>query len=713
MEWKSALSGRTRSWESRLKKTSPRKPLELSHPMLFRELHPTKNLGLDKSKVGAGGRDAIWWQCAKGHEFSLSPAARVSGNGQCPVCCGTQIVLGINDLGTVDKAIFSELVAGQTGTNTAIHPNSNKKFLWQCKRHENHKYEASVYSRRSGTGCPYCAGKKILIGQNDLAATHPQLAKEWHPRNSFSPESVMAGSAKKAFWLCKKDVRHEWEASISSRAKGHGCPICSHQKLLVGYNDLASLHPEVARLWHPTKNGELNPRSILGAPRRDFWWQCPINSNHFWKAPANRLVSQGYGCAVCANKQIVADQNDLASQDPSLAAEWAHDLNRIKPTEVTVGSNEPVWWRCKNFADHTWKTSPQHRRRGNGCPVCAAKIVVPGFNDLASKLPDLVSEWDVIRNGNLLPSQLTPGSHKKVFWLCKRDSSHTWASTVSSRARGNGCPVCSNRVVVPRVNDLATLFPELVTEWHASKNKDLSPTNLSAGSTKKVWWTCRRTGDHHWEASVTSRTRLGSGCPVCANLQVKVGFNDLATLRPDVADTWHASKNGDHLPTQVVPGTNAVFWWQCPSVAEHLWRTSVKNRCKGKGCPQCTPAGYRSSKEGFLYLIKQSALSSKKVGITNSPPGTGRLRDFEVQGWQILRVWSDQNGIVAQAAETRILQWIRRDKKLPPYLSDGDMPRVGGWSETFADDGVTDSEIIEICNTVFFEERTRALQEID
>lgn len=689
-------------------KKLPRNPLVKTHPGLYAQLHPTKNVGLDPSKVGTGMREAVWWRCLQGHEFRTSPASRVAGNGACPVCAGTAIVKGVNDLEITDPELYSELTGKKLDPMVGIHPFSNKKYFWRCLQNPKHEYEASVYSRKSGTGCPYCAGKKVLVGDNDLATTHSRLALEWHSeKNTLTPADVVAGSHRKVWWRCSADKSHEWEAIVSSRTKGHGCPVCAHQQLKVGFNDLGSLHPDVAALWHPTKNGTLRPTDVLGAPQQSYWWQCPKEKGHYWLAPANRLVSQGAGCAVCANRQILAGQNDLATIDPVLASEWAFDLNGLDPSEVSAESHKRVWWRCKKYSDHVWETTPGQRRRGHGCPVCAGRALKPGFNDLESQAPEVAREWDSGRNGNLVPSEVLVGSHKKVHWRCRKNPLHVWAASVSSRVRGNGCPVCSNQLTVAGINDFATLYPDLLSEWSMSRNRELHPTTISPGSSKKVWWTCRNHSDHHWQASIASRTRLGTACPICRNLQVKPGFNDLATKRPDVASTWHPTKNNGVTPQEVVAGTNVLFWWQCPSVPDHSWRASVKNRSKGKGCPDCTPAGYTANQPGYFYAIRNPSLKAKKVGITNSPVGTGRLSSFEKSGWQIIRVWSSDDGLVAQAAETRVLRWIRQDKFLPPYLAASEMPRTGGWSETFSDEGIPDKELVEVCQRVFDEELLR------
>ena len=115
------------------------------------------------------------------------------------------------------------------------------------------------------------------------------------------------------------------------------------------------------------------------------------------------------------------------------------------------------------------------------------------------------------------------------------------------------------------VNDLATKRPDLATEWHPTKNGDLKPTDVTAGSEKKAWWRHQvEDGSwHEWQAKVCDRTGArSSGCPYCANRKVLAGFNDLATKRPDLAAEWHPAKNGDLEPSAILAGSHRKFWWR-------------------------------------------------------------------------------------------------------------------------------------------------------
>ena len=152
-------------------------------------------------------------------------------------------------------------------------------------------------------------------------------------------------------------------------------------------------------------------------------------------------------------------------------------------------------------------------------------------NSLAKVHPELVSEWSE-RNFPLTPDDITYGSNKRVWW--KGSCCHEWQASVKARSKGEGCPICSGARVVAGINDLATINPRLVSEW--SEKNTIKPTEVTAGSHKKVIWKCEH--GHEWTATVKSRTINKTGCPYCSHNKVLAGFNDLASQFPQIAAEW-------------------------------------------------------------------------------------------------------------------------------------------------------------------------------
>ena len=133
--------------------------------------------------------------------------------------------------------------------------------------------------------------------------------------------------------------------------------------------------------------------------------------------------------------------------------------------------------------------------------------------------PELTKEWQLTKNKDLKPDKVTPGSHLKVWWRCGKG--HEWKASIYNRIKGRGCPRCfqENRssifrkAAVKRSISLAINNLELSKEWHPTRNKSLSPYDVTPGSGKKVWWICNK--GHEWKASIDHRAR-GRGCPYCS-----------------------------------------------------------------------------------------------------------------------------------------------------------------------------------------------------
>ena len=147
-----------------------------------------------------------------------------------------------------------------------------------------------------------------------------------------------------------------------------------------------------------------------------------------------------------------------------------------------------------------------------------SELKISSNHNLAVKNPELTKEWHPTMNGNLTPFQVTPGSRRKVWWMCSRE--HEWEATLANRTSGTGCPYCANekrggilrKAVLKRSGSLEDKYPELAEEWHPTMNGNLTPFQVTPGSRRKVWWMCSR--EHEWEATLASRTR-GTSCPYC------------------------------------------------------------------------------------------------------------------------------------------------------------------------------------------------------
>jgi len=339
----------------------------------------------------------------------------------------------------------------------------------------------------------------------------PELLTQWDtPRNlPLSPDTVGTGSEQKVWWQC--DRGHSWQASITSRTlQGRGCPYCAGKKVIPGENDLATVCPELVSQWHPTKNGTLTPEQVMPGSEQTVWWRC--EKNHEWRSMVAVRARQGHGCPYCAGQWVMPGENDLATRYPEVAELWHPTRNGdIQPSRILPHTHKRYWWQCER--GHEWQVAPSSLIQGSDCPYCAGKRVIPGETDLATLHPKLAAQWHRSKNGPLTPEQVGSGNMKRVWWLCERG--HDYQAPVYSRVQGCGCPYCAGKRAWPGFNDVGTLFPHLVGEWHATLNGKLTPRDVTRGSHKLIWWECRE--GHVWKAAVFSRTRAKpSNCPVCA-----------------------------------------------------------------------------------------------------------------------------------------------------------------------------------------------------
>jgi len=203
----------------------------------------------------------------------------------------------------------------------------------------------------------------------------------------------------------------------------------------------------------------------------------------------------------------------LAAEKPHLAAEWHPTRNKpLTPSDVSSDSDREVWWMCRR--GHEWRSKVVTRSIIKGCPLCSQKDMVSKLykelkNSLYLKNPILAREWHPEKNGMLTPMHLTPGSDRKVWWICS--SGHEWRAHIFERRRGNGCPGCSHRIATSEYC-LAAINPKLAGEWHSRKNGALTSCDVTPGADRRVWWQCGN--GHEWQARVYKRNS-GNGCPMC------------------------------------------------------------------------------------------------------------------------------------------------------------------------------------------------------
>ena len=254
-----------------------------------------------------------------------------------------------------------------------VKPQSHFRAKWECKNcpaGKPHIFSTTVQSRRNGSKCPYCAGKRVCA-HNALATVAPTVARFWNQeKNANTPEETLAGSNCRAEWRCP-ECKHEWQAEVATRAKNKsGCPECSQackQPKQMQPTFEAAQHQLLSE-WDYELNAKegIHPDTTTLRSGKLVSWvcrKCPKGQLHKWQAkPITRTVERS-GCPCCVSRQVCLC-NSLQTLLPKLALEWDHTKNSFTPAEVTAHSSKVVWWI--NDKRGSWQQSIHHRADSRG-----------------------------------------------------------------------------------------------------------------------------------------------------------------------------------------------------------------------------------------------------------------------------------------------------------------------------------------------------------
>lgn len=530
-------------------------------------------------------------------------------------------------------------------------------------------------------------GKKV---KQPLSVTHPELAKEAF---GWDPNVYHNDRAEKYLWMCS--FGHQWESFIHVRKNGRGCPECGKgkggRKVELGVSDLATTHPDLL-----SQVSGWNASDYLAGSKAQKEWIC--KAGHKWIATISNRALNKSGCPYCAGSKPIVGVTDFATQYPEMAKE----VDGWNPGEYTSGSNAKMAWKCA--FGHKWiSTIGSRTNQHTKCPTCRGTKLLKGFNDIATRFPDIASQaegWD--------PTEVSV-ANLKVRWKCK-DYGHIWEELISERIAGYNCPYCSGRRLLKGFNDLKTTHPELSKEafgW--------DPATVSRGSRVKRKWRCDK--NHIWEAQPNDRTGAESGCPFCANKKIEIGFNDISTTHPSLASQaygwdpqtvmagstrivewrcslghiWKSSPSSRTTqntgcticlgkvvlagyndlktthpeisleadgwdPETINAGSNKKLGWKCQE--GHKWKTQPNSRTGSKtGCPTCANSGFDPNSEAFLYFLSHPNWLMLQIGITNFPDN--RLSSHKRLGWELLELRGPMDGHLTQQWETAILRMLK------------------------------------------------------
>jgi DNA-directed RNA polymerase subunit RPC12/RpoP len=364
------------------------------------------------------------------------------------------------------------------------------------------------------SGCAKCK-KQIILDKRNLTITNPELIKEWNynKNSSIDPKSVLSSNPQKVWWICSK-CGYEWQAKISNRAVlGRGCPCCSNRVIVVGVNDLATTHPEIAKEWHPTKNKDLTPQKVTYGSNKKVWWLC--RKGHEYQATiGHRTCGVGTNCPICNSGR----QTSFAEQAVYYYVKklYPDAINRY--TATFLGRMElDIFIPSINYAieydGEPWhKGDAKLKREEKKYELCKTKnIKLVRFREEEAPLSAFIADTQFCRDRLYEHSTL----EHTIQLLLER-----------LNFKGIGCPLDVNierdkyeilkYKYELKKDTLLDKFPDVAREWHPTKNGELKPSMFKAGTDHKVWWLCPTCG-YEYEAAINKRAtnKNPTACPKC------------------------------------------------------------------------------------------------------------------------------------------------------------------------------------------------------
>lgn len=598
------------------------------NPLLMKEWDYTSEINkkLDVNRLTVGSGRKVDWICSVcGHRWSAYIYSRTSGNSGCPKCGHNRggrkratAIQGVDDLATTHPDLIKEWVSPvlekekwRTPFNTRI--SSKCKVLWKCS-YCGKEWITSVSTRKDiGKGCPECNKKlgslkraKSVKYEESLAYLYPELSQEWVKARDekdmwHTPENTKPGANFSVVWRCKV-CGTEWSAVVYSRAlAGNGCPECKKEKNMrrlmelakadSGVNDLAFLHPDIAKEWqYPVADIDnwRTPENTRVGANCQVHWKCSV-CGYEWDASVSHRALGGTGCPKCANAKTSFPEQAVYYYIQKIGSSVfnGYPLKLIDSSLKNSRYSIDIYIPKKKIAIeydgwyyHSEKTKEKEKHKDK--LLSDVGIVTYHIKDtpklVQTTLHGTTIEYHVDEHYTYLSEAIRIllaeifGQTYTVDIDLARDALDIQALFKTARIK----------------NNLRDLFPQIAAEWDYDKNRGIHPEHVSYGSHEVFMWKCPL-GHPSYPASVKNRTH-GKGCPVCANQAVCVGYNDFASQYPEFLHQWDYELNAaDGIHPDKILATNRCtpVHWFCKKCG-HRWVSKIYSRIRRSGgCPVC------------------------------------------------------------------------------------------------------------------------------
>ena len=579
---------------------------------------------IDVSKIYVNSSKVINWKCENGHTFKEKVGVMYKREHKCFYCTGRQVWSGENDLQTLYPELAKEFDIVKNGiTPDKISPKDTHTYWWTCKEHHPSFPQKVSHRVTRNTKCPYCTGRKAIIGENDLETLYPEIAKEWdvEKNNGILPIEISPFSYNSYWWICPKG--HSYKKKVIQRTKFHkpiDCPKCikarstSFPEQAIYYYVKKCFPDAVNRYKEPFENGmELD----IYIPSYKLGIEYDGLAFHNDEEQHSREYRKYLSCKELGIKLArIKESKDTWSD----TADYVFYVSkRMKDADFSVFLHN-MFNKLFLLSKYTFSSDNYEEALFNlqyGFPTDfdvsrdrpeILEYLIGLEKSFGAEHPEQAEMWDEEANGDLTPFMFTSGSNYLATWKCPK-CDNTWKSPIASivSRKVNSCRACSMREMgkgltkknTDKNGSLAEKSELLLKQWDFDENGSLSPYDIPLTYTKEIAWKCDKCG-YKWINAPCRRVRNGkaAGCPHCSGRVAMSGVDDLETLYPEIAKEWDYEKNVGILPSQIRPYSNKKYYWICSKCGNSYSATSG-SRVAGHGCRECAriEIGKKNSKK--------------------------------------------------------------------------------------------------------------------
>ena len=553
----------------------------------------------------------VHWHCKKcGYRYTAKINNKANGR-KCACCQRKVVVPGINDLATTHKELANEWDYEKNGD---LRPENvlygtRRAVYWKCPR--GHSYKASINHRSSSgreTNCPICnSGRQTSFAEQAffyyIRKVFPTAVNSYKDifdnameLDIYIPDIKIAIEYDGVYWHQKKSVIPEREQRKYEICKEHSIKLLRVRENSTKEDDVSPADYKVYIESDGTDMQALS-KAIIETIKYLIDNTSDESNNIEDTIPVIDIAKDRFRIMSYLQGPV---KNSVQEVAPELVKDWDYEKNGdLKPDMISAGSSQSVNWIC-HTCGYEWEAPIYHRAKSHtGCPKCLGLVFEKGINDLKTKNPELLIDWDYEANSanNIFSDEIMFNSGKTVNWIC-HTCGYKWSIPLRNRSvQGSGCIQCGyeagqktkQKKLLEEQGCITD--PLLLSEWDFEKNAEigLSPYEVTPGSNKYAFWTCSKCG-YKWKAPIARRSN-GVGCRKCADKanpdlkRKRLIEQGQALTNQLLLEEWDYEANAKS-PQEYTMGSNFKAHWIC-SKCGYKWAAAIHARNKGAGCPAC------------------------------------------------------------------------------------------------------------------------------